>query len=237
MTFTQQADGSLYADVLDHGHIKLERVSGTELDIINSARVSFNDESDEMDERNEGLINFLMRERHGTPFEAPTLHFDVKLPLFVTREWHRHRVGWSYNEWSARYSKIEPEFYVPSRDDMREQKGKPGAYHYERIEEDGRAEANMDLIEATARYAFDRYDDMLADGVAKEIARLVLPVNMFTRMKASCNLRSLMHFLGLRNHPQAQREIRYYAEIMEAMAMEHFPVSMSRFIEHGRKSP
>lgn len=236
-TYTKQADGILHADVLNHGHIVLERVSGTELDIVNSARVSFNDSSDEMDERNEGLINFLMRERHGTPFEAPTLHFDVKLPLFVTREWHRHRIGWSYNEWSARYSKIEPEFYVPARDDVREQTGKPGAYTFERIEDDTFADETRNRIEAAQHSAYREYERMLDLGIAKEVARVVLPVGFYTRMKASCNLRSLMHFLSLRNAEQAQREIRAYAEIMEEMARAHFPVTIGRFVEHGRVCP
>lgn len=183
-----------------------------------------------------GLINFLMRERHGTPFELVQFKFAVKAPIFVTREWMRHRVG-SFNEMSGRYVELPREFYVPARDQIREQKGKPGAYYYERVDEDGRAEANMDLIEATANYAFDRYEDVLADGIAKEVARLVLPVNTYTKFVWSINLRALMNFLSLRNHDHAQWEIRQYAQEIEKMASRVAPVAMAAFVEHGRKQP
>ena len=101
------------------GHVVLEACSGSDLAIVNSARVSFDQESTEFGERERGLINFLMRERHGTPFEAPTFRFDVRAPIFVIREHFRHRVGHSYNEESGRYSKIKTDFYVPERDAVR----------------------------------------------------------------------------------------------------------------------
>ena len=119
-------------EVLDHGFLALDGAFATDLAVVNAARVSFNVASDEMTERDEGLIRFLMRERHGTPFEHGYFRFLVKAPIFVVREHHRHRAGHSYNEWSGRYSKLEAEFYVP--DYVRTQVGKPGAYSFEPVE-------------------------------------------------------------------------------------------------------
>ena len=183
-----------------------------------------------------GLINFLMRERHGTPFEMIQFKFAVKAPIFVFREWHRHRIA-SINEMSGRYVELPREFYVPARDDIREQKGKPGAYYYERMKDDGTARAVQDELKYHCNEAFNTYEHFLNIGIAKEVARLVLPVNTYSKMVWSVNLRSLMNFLSLRNHEHAQREIRYYAEAMEQMAFDVAPVAMQRFVDNGRKAP
>jgi len=218
------------------GHLVLESVSGSDLDIVNSARVSFNESSQGMDDRNRGLINFLMRERHGTPFEAPTIRWDVKAPIFVFREWHRHRIGWSYNEHSARYSVIPNEYYIPEPESITTQVGKPGEYTFEPMDE-MESETYRGIIAATQHNSFTAYERMLEAGVAKQVARAVLPVGTYSRMKAGCNLRSAMHFLSLRNHAQAQYEIRAYAEVMEEMLAEHFPVAIEAFVKNGRVCP
>jgi len=226
-----------FVAVHQYGHVALDDTMGDDLAIVNNARVSFNDGSEVMDERNEGLIGFLMRNRHGTPFEAVTFRFDIKAPLFVFREWHRHRAGHSYNEWSARYSVIEPEFYVPQRDYVRHQVGKPGAYTFERIEDDAVAEAVRSQVEIAQQAAYAQYDSMVSAGVAKEVARVVLPVGTYSRMKWTCNLRSLMHFLSLRNSAHAQREIRDYAIAVERFALGVCPVAMKAFIDNERVAP
>jgi len=223
--------------VHNHGHVVLDDHMGGDLAIVNNARVSFNDDADTMDDRNAGLINFLLRNRHGSPFEAVTFRFDVKAPLFVFREWHRHRAGHSYNEWSARYSVIEPEFYVPPRDYVRTQVGKPGAYTFERLNDDDQAAMVQATIRATQQASYARYEQMVNGGIAKEVARVVLPVGTYSRMKWTCNLRSLMHFLSLRNSEHAQREIRDYAIAVEAFALEVCPVAMQAFIDNGRTAP
>lgn len=230
---------SLYLEekVLNHGHVILEKWMGSDLDIVNNARVSFNDGSQEMDEKNQGLINFLMREKHGSPFEAVTFRFDIKAPIFVFREWHRHRAGHSYNEWSARYSEIKGEFYVPERDWIREQVGKPGSYTFERVEDDSLAESVQDKIRTCQEFAYSDYEAMLNNGIAKEVARVVLPVGTYSRMKWTTNARALMHFLSLRNSEQAQREIRAYAQIIELMAWQVIPYTMEAFAKHGNQSP
>src|SRR5205823_5433574 len=177
--------------VLGNGFVALDGALASDLAVVNGARVSFNQASDQMGERDEGLIRFLMRERHGSPFEHGYFRFVVKAPLFVVREHHRHRAGHSYNEWSGRYSKMEPEFYVP--DFVRTQIGKPGAYSFEDVDEETRERTQREIAENAER-AFQSYERMLEQGVAKEVARAVLPLSTYTKYYWSCNPRSLMHF-------------------------------------------
>ena len=220
--------------VLDHGFVALDAALATDLAVVNGARVSFNQASDEMTERDGGLIRFLMREGHGSPFEHGYFRFIVKAPLFVVREHHRHRAGHSYNEWSGRYSKMEPEFYVP--DYVRTQVGKPGAYSFEPVDEQTR-EAARDEIAENARRAFQAYERMLEQGIAKEVARSVLPLSTYTKYYWSCNPRSLMHFCSLRNHEAAQYEIREYAAAAESFLERLMPVTHQAFVERGRVAP
>jgi thymidylate synthase (FAD) len=220
--------------VLDHGFLALDGALATDLAVVNGARVSFNEESDEMSERDAGLIRFLMRERHGSPFEHGYFRFLVKAPLFVVREHHRHRAGHSYNEWSGRYSKMDAEFYVP--DFIRTQVGKPGAYTFEPVDDDTREAARRE-IEENATRAFEAYERLLEDGVAKEVARSVLPLSTYTKYYWSCNPRSLMHFCGLRNHEAAQHEIREYAAAAESFLERLMPVTHAAFVAAGRVAP
>jgi thymidylate synthase (FAD) len=220
--------------VLDHGFVALDGVLASDLAVVNGARVSFNVLSDEMTERDEGLIRFLMRERHGTPFEHGYFRFLVKAPIFVVREHHRHRAGHSYNEWSGRYSKIEPEFYVP--DYVRTQVGKPGAYSFEPVEPAVRDSAREE-IRAAAAEAFAAYERMLEQGIAKEVARMVLPLSTYTKYFWSCNPRSLMHFCSLRNHEAAQFEIRQYAAAAESFLERQMPITHAAFVANDRTAP
>src|SRR5256714_3070650 len=220
--------------VLDHGFVALDGALASDLAVVNGARVSFNTASEEMTERDEGLIRFLMRERHGTPFEHGYFRFLVKAPIFVVREHHRHRAGHAYNEWSGRYSKLEAEFYVP--DFVRTQVGKPGAYSFEPVEEHTR-EAARHEIEQNAERAFAAYERMLEQGVAKEVARMVLPLSLYTKYLWSCNPRSLMHFCSLRNHESAQFEIRQYAAAAESFLEKLMPITHAAFVDRGRVAP
>jgi len=220
--------------VLDHGFLALDGVLASDLAVVNGARVSFNQSADEMTERDAGLIRFLIRNRHGSPFEHGYFRFIVKAPLFVVREHHRHRAGHSYNEWSGRYSKMEPQFYVPEF--VRTQVGKPGAYTFEPVEEQTR-EAAREEIEESALRAFEAYERMLEQGVAKEVARMVLPLSMYTKYLWSCNPRSLMHFCSLRNHEDAQFEIRQYAAAAESFLERHMPITHAAFVANDRTAP
>jgi thymidylate synthase (FAD) len=220
--------------VLDHGFLALDGSLASDLAVVNGARVSFNQASDEMSDRDEGLIRFLMRERHGSPFEHGYFRFVVKAPIFVVREHHRHRAGHAYNEWSGRYSKMQAEFYVP--DFVRSQVGKPGAYTFEAVAPEVR-EAARSEIERAAGQAFEAYERLLAQGVAKEVARIVLPLSMYTKYYWSCNPRSLMHFCSLRNSEFAQYEIREYAKAAEGFLARLMPVTHAAFVENGRTAP
>ncbi len=222
--------------VHNHGHVHLEDSMGTDLHIVNNARVSFDQESTEFTAKERGLLNFLMRERHGSPWEAVTFRFDVKAPIFVVREWQRHRIS-SFNEQSARYSVVPDHYYVPEAEYVRAQHGKPGSYHFLPIEDDALVAHTIDTLDRVQREAFAAYHELLEQGVAKELARTVLPVGMFSRMKWTVNLRGLFNFLSLRNHEHAQQEIRDYAVAVEELAKTVVPVAFEVFEENGRVCP
>ena len=222
-------------DVLDHGFVRLDAAVADDLSVVNAARVSFGARVEEMDERNAGLVRFLMRERHGTPFEHNFFRFHIKAPLFVTREWQRHRIG-SFNERSGRYSELPDEFYVPAAGDVRTQVGKPGAYTFEPLPDDVAERVRAD-IEASYAESYRRYQEMLAADVAKEVARTVLPVGLYTEFYWSINARSLMNFLSLRNAPTAQHEIRLYADAAERHFADAMPITHAAFVAQGRTAP
>ena len=138
-------------DVLDHGFVRLDAAVADDLSVVNAARVSFGARVETMDDRSAGLVRFLMRERHGTPFEHNFFRFHIKAPLFVTREWQRHRVG-SFNERSGRYSELPDEFYVPAAGDVRTQVGKPGAYTFEPLPDDVAEQVSADKSRRYAAY-------------------------------------------------------------------------------------
>jgi thymidylate synthase (FAD) len=220
--------------VLDKGFLALDGALASDLAVANGARVSFNQASQVLADRDEGLIRYLMRDHHGSPFEHGYFRFIVKAPIFVVREHHRHRAGHSYTEWSGRYSKMKAEFYIP--DNVRSQVGKPGAYRFEPVDEVTRDAARAE-IEAQAANAFAAYERMLELGVAKEVARSVLPLNMYTTYYWSCNPRSLMHFCSLRNSEFAQYEIREYAKAAEEFLRRQMPVTHAAFVSNDRLAP
>jgi thymidylate synthase (FAD) len=221
--------------VLDHGFVRLDDAMASDLSVVNGARVSFARHKAEMDESDEGLIGFLMRDRHGTPFEHNAFRFHVRAPLFVAREWFRHRVG-SFNEFSMRYAKASDEFYVPEPEDVRSQVGKPGAYSFEPVEPE-LAEHTREELQAVYDAAYSTYNRLVEQGVARELARLVMPMGAYTEFYWTVNARSLMNFVSLRAAETAQREIRRYAEACERFLAEKMPVTYSAFVEQGRVAP
>lgn len=221
--------------VLDHGFVRLDAALADDLSVANSARVSFNTKITQMDEADAGLVRFLMKNRHGTPFEHNLFRFHVKAPIFIAREWFRHRIG-SFNEWSARYSQLEPEFYIPALADVRTQVGKPGAYSYVTMPEEQAQEFIFDLERESYR-AYEFYLKAIRNGVAKELAREHLPVNIYTQWYWSVNARSLMNFLNLRNAETAQREIWRYAIVVEEIFKSQMPITAETFIANGRIAP
>lgn len=189
-----------------------------------------------------GRINFLMKNRHGTPFEHNQFTFFVRAGIFVFREFHRHRIGWSYNEESGRYKQLEPKFYIPGIDRPLKQTGKPGAYEFVPARD-----LHPQLIEElTDAYIteYARYERLLEMGIAKEVARMCLPVGITSSMYATCNARSLMSFLALRtDDPSAkfpskpQYEIEQVARELEYIFQKHMPITYRLWHENGRVAP
>jgi thymidylate synthase (FAD) len=221
--------------VLDHGFVRLDDAMATDLSVVNAARVSFARRKDEMDESDEGLIRFLMRDRHGTPFEHNSFRFHIRAPIFVAREWMRHRVG-SFNEFSMRYAKATDDFYVPEADDVRTQVGKPGSYSFEPVSPEI-AEQTREELQAVYDAAYSAYARLVELGVARELARSVIPVGAYTEFFWTVNARSLMNFVSLRAAETAQREIRRYADACERFFGERMPVTHDAFVAAGRIAP
>ncbi|HEY6584525.1 MAG TPA: FAD-dependent thymidylate synthase [Gaiellaceae bacterium] len=227
------AQGSI--PVLDHGFVRLDDALADDLSVVNGARVSFARHKTEMDDSDAGLIRFLMRERHGTPFEHNSFRFHIRAPIFVAREWFRHRVG-SFNEFSMRYARATDDFYVPAPEDVRTQIGKPGAYSFEAVS-DAVAEVTREELRRVYETAFETYEKLVELGVARELARAALPVGAYTEFYWTVNARALMNFLSLRNSETAQREIRRYAEACEHFFSERMPITYEAFVASGRVSP
>jgi len=221
--------------VHEFGHVILEETMGTELSVVNNARVSFNTFSQEFTDKDKGLLTFLMREFHAVPFERIELAFDIKLPIFVCRQLVKHRLS-SMNEISGRYSELDYEFYIPAPDYVRKQEGKIGDYFFTPIDDVEVVEDTRYHIDRVSRECFRTYQYLLEKGVAKEVARCVLPVNLYTRIKWKLNLRVLFNFLRLRNHDHAQKEIVDYAKAIEELVTEQYPYIMKVWNEHGRNS-
>ncbi len=221
--------------VLDHGFVRLDAAMASDLAVVNGARVSFARLKTEMEEADEGLIRFLMRERHASPFEHAVFRFHIRAPIFVTREWMRHRWS-SFNEFSLRYAKATDDFYVPEPDDVRTQVGKPGAYSFEPVSPEV-AETTREELRAVYEQAFATYERLVELGVARELARCVIPVGAYTEFYWTVNARALMNFVSLRAHEAAQREIRYYAEAVEKLFAEKMPVTHAAFVAAGRVAP
>jgi thymidylate synthase (FAD) len=227
--------------------VELIKSAASDADVLWAARVSTKGESSlaeiEADpQRSKGLINYLMRDRHGTPFEHSSMTFYVKAPIFVFREFMRHRT-FSYNEESGRYRQLDPVFYVPGPGRKLVQEGKPGKYVFV----DGTPEQHELATEAT-RGSYQRsymaYVAMLNAGVAREVARTVLPVGLYSSMYATCNARALMNFLSLRTKREGsafpsfpQREIEMVAEQMEALWATLMPLTHAAFEANGRVCP
>lgn len=232
---------SLLIDVMPPtgGFVRLDASMADDMSVVNAARVSFARQSSELHNelsgKDKGLIGFLMRERHGTPFEHNAFRIHVKCPLFVAREWFRHRIG-SFNEFSARYSEVSDEFHVPEIRHIRTQVGKPGAYSFEQLPEDISTDARQ-IINAQAIIAHAAYRELIEMNVAKEVARMVLPVSMMTQFYWTVNARSLMNFLSLRTDENAQFEIRQYADAVEEIFAIEMPVTHSAWVENGKVAP
>ena len=227
--------------------VELVKSSASDSDVVWAARVSTAGENslDDVDadsSRSEGLINYLARERHGSPFEHTSMTFFISAPIFVFREFMRHRIA-SYNEESGRYRELRPNFYIPGKDRKLIQIGKPGAYTFVEGTPE-QYDLAVSAIKESCILAYSNYQKMLEAGIAREVARAVLPVTLYSTMYVTMNARALMNFLSLRTSREGshfpsypQREIEMVAEKMEAYFAELMPITYGAFQKSGRVAP
>lgn len=253
--------------VLDHGEVILVDSMAADVKVVAAARVSTGKEPVRYTEADEGfyranpdyqgepivvsteekdrkLINYLMSNGHGTPFEHAVFQFFIKCPIFVAREWQRHRIA-SYNEFSLRYAEVgteqnEAEFYVPATVRVPDPKNKQSSVPHRPDVESGFSPFTYEVQEQIAgqnQVALEKYRMLLGVGVAREMARMVLPVNIYTKFWFTVNARSLMNFLMLRNHPNAQWEIQEFAKALELDFANAMPWTHTAFVDTGRRAP
>jgi thymidylate synthase (FAD) len=231
----------------DDVSVELIKASASDADVIWAARVSTAGEQsmDEIGEdpaRSAGLINYLARERHGSPFEHTSMTFFISAPIFVFREFMRHRIA-SYNEESGRYRELKPVFYVPNQDRNLIQIGKTGAYEFVPGTQE-QFNLTVEAMKDAYVVAYESYKKMLDAGIAREVARAVLPVATYSSMYVTMNARALMNFLSLRTAREGshfpsypQREIEMVAEKMEAEFAKLMPLTYAAFEKSGRVAP
>lgn len=207
-----------------HGYVRYIDHLGSDMRIVEAARVSYKSPSKGA-EQDKKLLNYLMQHRHTSPFEQCNITFNIKFPIFLMRQFVRHRT-FRLNEWSGRYSELRDEFFIPERWRIQDTKNKQGSLAVNEVAWDH-------LQTERARKAYDvcyeMYRAMLMDGVAKEQARFVLPVATYTEIYVNCDLHNLMHFLRLRMDSHAQSEIQEVAGAMHAIALELFPWTFEAF--------
>lgn len=223
----------------DHMVVAAAKVSTSGSDCLEFA-------ADGAAEGNAGLINYLMKHRHGTPFEHSAITFYVHAPIFVWREWHRHRIGFSYNEESGRYKTLEPVFYLPDRERpmMKVDEWKPGRPKFLRCNDDTTFNILITNLKSACATSYAAYENNLKLGIDPGLARDCLPVGIYSGCWVTCNPRSLMAFLSLRVHdPDAKFvsyplwEIDMAARACEQMLAEGWPITHKAFVENGRVAP
>jgi thymidylate synthase (FAD) len=220
--------------VLDKGFVELDNFMGGDLQVVNTAKVSNKKRSENIGVSERKLIYYLMQHRHGSPFEHSYFTFYVKAPLFVVREWQRHRIG-SFNEMSGRYVEFDPEFYSPDRWRVPAATNKQGSVLPEPL--DGWDEAVTQTFENMVGQSYTDYKYLISLGIAKEMARMVLPLSLFTEFYWTVNARSLMNFLSLRMGVDAQWEIRQYAEAIDKFFVEKMPITWAAWVENNSLAP
>lgn len=213
--------------VLDHGFVRVIDYMGNDEAIVQAARVSYGTGTKSLS-KDQNLINYLMQHRHTTPFEMCEIKFHVKLPIFVARQWIRHRTA-NVNEYSARYSILDKEFYIPEVEQiaLQSETNKQGrGVHY------AEAQHIQWRIQYASEEAYGIYEGFNNLGLARELSRMVLPVNYYTQWYWKVNLHNLLNFLSLRADPHAQWEIRVYAEKMLDIVKMWCPLAHAAFLEH-----
>ena len=232
---SQGMEKNLYTlfPVLDHGFIRIVDYMGNDSSVVQAARVSYG-KGTKKARSDEGLIRYLMRHKHTTPFEMCDIKLHIKLPIFVARQWIRHRTA-SVNEYSARYSKLEDEFYIPELTHLSSQSGLNRQGRGETLpQEEGKKVQNILRRDSAATYK--NYEQMLSqenqEGLSRELARINLPTNVYTQWYWKVNLLNLLKFIHLRIDPHAQYEIRVYAEKLAELVADWVPITSQAFVDY-----
>jgi thymidylate synthase (FAD) len=222
-------------NVLDTtGYVELLEKFGDDLTVVNAARVSFAKESKEFSEQDAKLVRYLAKHHHVTPFFHPQLRFRIKMPIFVAREWYRHQIGFARNEVSRRYVDSPPECYVPLANDIRERD--PKAKQGSKETPVANAEYVYETLNDATLAAMETYTTLLKNGVAPEVARMVLPQSMYTEFIETGSLAAYARLCSLRLDPTAQKEIRDYATAVDTLLRDAFPVSWPALMPHESSS-
>ncbi len=216
--------------VLDKGFVRLVDYMGSDQRIVQAARVSYGDGTKSV-RQDAGLIDYLLRNEHTSPFEQVVFTFHAKMPIFVARQWIRHRTA-RLNEISGRYSVMSDEFYVPAPEDVSEQSLDNKQGRKSEAMEPAKAEAIRLAMEAVHDAAYTDYTRLLEEGTARELARVVLPLSLYTEWYWQIDLHNLFHFLKLRMDPHAQKEIRDYAVVLKDLASKVCPMAFESYDRH-----
>ncbi len=232
--------------VLDHGFIRVVDYMGTDSSVVQAARVSYG-KGTKQTNQDKGLIQYLMRHRHTTPFEMCEIKFHIKLPIFIARQWIRHRTA-SVNEYSARYSILNKDYYVPEKENIASQSKVNKQCREDLTVPDHLAEEVIKILKADSEQCYQHYVDLLNEdeagniinpdkvGIARELARINLNLNYYTEWYWKIDLHNLLHFLSLRADPHAQYEIRAYADAMLEIVKEWVPVTYEAFEQYRLNS-
>jgi thymidylate synthase (FAD) len=226
--------------VLDHGFVRLVESKGSDLEIVRAARVSYDAEwrAGEDDGGDAKLIRYLRKNHHTSPFEHVVFTFEVKAPIFVFRQWHRHRT-WSYSEMSGRYAPIKDDVFIPKVGTIgnqakdNKQMRDVSEDTYKQWADEYRDQNIQSAMADSMEKSFDTYRELLAEGVPRELARIVLPLSTYSHMFATVDLHNLFAFITLRDHDHAQPEIRVYAQAMKKLIQPIVPVAVDAFNNWG----
>lgn len=210
--------------VLDKGFVEIVDVMGSDLSVVNSARVSFGKSTKELRPRDKKLINYLWEHNHSSPFRHATLQFHIKAPIFVLRQWMKHQVGCAWNEISGRYVEFDYDYHNPEYFRLQSKDNKQGSFGELDISLESKAQA---IYLESCDTAMNNYRKLIDMGVCKEQARCVLPLALYSECYWTASLQAVMHFLKLREDSHAQWEIQEYARAIREISQEHFPISLN----------
>lgn len=222
---------SVKVNVLDDiGFVEVLDIFGSDLTVVNAARVSFAKESHEFSEQDGKLVRYLAKHHHISPFFHPQIHLRIKMPIFVAREWFRHQIGFARNEVSRRYVDSPPECYIPVEEQLRERDSNKKQGSKDTPPEEAQRAAG--ILRGITQSAMDCYKDLLFLKVAPEVARMILPQSMYTEFVETGSLAAYARLCNLRLDPTAQKEIRDYATAVDSLLREKFPVSWAALTEN-----